>query len=148
MQWYRVRTGPLAGSPCQFLQGRRTELVAFRSDLTFKIFILIVVIIIITCVVLKNNLNSLSHLKISHSSSSRQLLSEATLCPQGRTAWSRGPPTLRRRGVSWFVTVSAPAPVSPSSGSIWPTCMIAFTTSALKHPLLRQMRKMSPWWGR
>lgn len=59
--------------------------MAFRSDLTFKIFIL-VVIIIITCVVLKSKLNSLSHLKISHSSSRPQLLGEATLFPQGRTA--------------------------------------------------------------
>lgn len=86
MQWYRVGTGPLAGSPCQFLQGRRTELLAFRSDLTFKIFILIVALSITTCVVLKSKLNSLSHLKISHSRSSPQLLGEATLLPQGSTA--------------------------------------------------------------
>lgn len=55
-RWMTARTGLRARSAGQILQGGRTDPVACRSDSTFKVFT--IVVIIITCVVLKKNLNS------------------------------------------------------------------------------------------
>ena len=55
-RWMAARTGQRARSPGQIVQGGRTEPVTRRSDSTFKDFTLVV--IIITCVVLKKNLTS------------------------------------------------------------------------------------------